>query len=78
MRAETKSDLLDLTGPLLCVVILLQAPLVPHGTPVVNALAKQRAMLENIMRACVGLPPDNNMVSTVPRHTWQCLCAAAT
>lgn len=39
-----------------------QAPLVPHGTPVVNALAKQRAMLENIMRACVGLPPDNNMV----------------
>jgi myo-inositol-1-phosphate synthase len=30
---------------------------------VVNALAKQRAMLENIMRACVGLPPDNNMVS---------------
>jgi hypothetical protein len=35
---------------------------VPHGTPVVNALAKQRAMLENIMRACVGLPPDNNMV----------------
>jgi myo-inositol-1-phosphate synthase len=41
---------------------LTKAPLVPHGTPVVNALAKQRAMLENIMRACVGLPPDNNMM----------------
>lgn len=39
-----------------------QAPLVPHGTPVVNALSKQRAMLENIFRACVGLPPDNNMM----------------
>ena len=28
----------------------------------VNALAKQRAMLENIMRACVGLAPENNMI----------------
>jgi myo-inositol-1-phosphate synthase len=34
---------------------------VPEGTPVVNALAKQRAMLENVLRACVGLPPDSNM-----------------
>eukprot|EP00252_Welwitschia_mirabilis_P013954 TRINITY_DN3093_c0_g1_i1.p1 TRINITY_DN3093_c0_g1~~TRINITY_DN3093_c0_g1_i1.p1 ORF type:complete len:511 (+),score=33.71 TRINITY_DN3093_c0_g1_i1:205-1737(+) len=40
---------------------LTKAPLVPPGTPVVNALAKQRAMLENVMRACVGLAPDNNM-----------------
>jgi myo-inositol-1-phosphate synthase len=40
---------------------LTKAPLVPPGTPVVNALAKQRAMLENIMRACVGLAPENNM-----------------
>lgn len=41
---------------------LTKAPLVPEGTPLVNALAKQRAMLENILRACVGLPPDNNML----------------
>lgn len=41
---------------------LTKAPLVPLGTPVVNALAKQRAMLENILRACVGLPPENNMM----------------
>ncbi|EFN59428.1 hypothetical protein CHLNCDRAFT_55979 [Chlorella variabilis] len=41
---------------------LTKAPLVPAGTPVVNALAKQRAMLENIFRACVGLPPENNMM----------------
>ncbi|KAK9824187.1 hypothetical protein WJX72_008407 [[Myrmecia] bisecta] len=41
---------------------LTKAPLVPEGTPVVNALAKQRAMLENVLRACVGLPPDNNMM----------------
>uniref|UniRef100_A0A7S0VHK9 inositol-3-phosphate synthase n=1 Tax=Polytomella parva TaxID=51329 RepID=A0A7S0VHK9_9CHLO len=41
---------------------LAKAPLVPSGTPVINALAKQRAMLENVLRACVGLPPDNNML----------------
>merc|ERR1719199_407370 len=34
---------------------LSKAPLVPPGTPVVNALAKQRAMVENIFRACIGL-----------------------
>lgn len=41
---------------------LTKAPLVPYGTPVVNALSKQRAMLENIMRACIGLSPENNML----------------
>nr|AAZ67597.1 80A08_12 [Brassica rapa subsp. pekinensis] len=41
---------------------LSKAPLVPPGTPVVNALSKQRAMLENILRACVGLAPENNRI----------------
>ncbi|MBA0686989.1 hypothetical protein Goari_014552 [Gossypium aridum] len=41
---------------------LTKAPLVPPGTPVVNALSKQRAMLENILRACIGLSPENNMI----------------
>ncbi len=41
---------------------LAKAPLVPEGTPVVNALSKQRAMLENTFRACVGLYPENNMM----------------
>lgn len=41
---------------------LSKAPLVPTGTPVVNALSKQRAMLENVLRACVGLAPENNMM----------------
>ncbi|KAK3007504.1 hypothetical protein RJ639_013406 [Escallonia herrerae] len=39
-----------------------KVPFVPPGTPVVNALSKQRAMLENILRACVGLAPENNMI----------------
>ncbi|KAM7183524.1 hypothetical protein V8F33_013538, partial [Rhypophila sp. PSN 637] len=34
---------------------MLKAPLTPPGTPVVNALAKQRAALTNIFRACVGV-----------------------
>jgi len=33
---------------------LLKAPLVPAGTPVVNALFKQRSCIENILKACVG------------------------
>jgi myo-inositol-1-phosphate synthase len=39
----------------------LQAPLTPPGTPVVNALAKQRSALTNIFRACVGLQPESDM-----------------
>lgn len=41
---------------------MLKAPLVPNGTPVVNALAKQRSAMENIFRACVGLPAQNDMM----------------
>jgi len=41
---------------------LLKAPLVPAGTPVVNALFRQRAALENVFRACVGLQPENHMM----------------
>lgn len=41
---------------------LLKCPMVPHGTPVVNALARQRECIENILRACIGLAPNNNML----------------
>jgi myo-inositol-1-phosphate synthase len=41
---------------------LLKAPMVPSGTPVVNSLFRQRACIENIFRACVGLGPQNNML----------------
>jgi len=40
---------------------MLKAPLTPPGTPVINALAKQRAALVNIFRACVGLEPESDM-----------------
>lgn len=41
---------------------LLKAPLVPNKTPLINALFKQRACIENILRACCGLPPINDML----------------
>jgi myo-inositol-1-phosphate synthase len=40
---------------------MLKAPLTPPGTPVVNALAKQRSAVTNIFRACVGLQPESDM-----------------
>jgi len=41
---------------------LLKAPFVAEGTPVVNALNRQRQSIENILRGLVGLAPDNNML----------------
>jgi myo-inositol-1-phosphate synthase len=40
---------------------MLKAPMTPPGTPVINSLAKQRTTLVNILRACVGLDPENDM-----------------
>lgn len=45
---------------------LIKAPLVPPGAPVVNALFKQRCCIENIFRACVGLPADNQVSGRSP------------
>jgi myo-inositol-1-phosphate synthase len=41
---------------------LLKAPLVPSGTPVINALAAQRQCIINIFRACLSLPAENFML----------------
>jgi len=40
---------------------LLKAPMVPEDAPVINALFKQRACIVNVMRACIGLSPINDM-----------------
>lgn len=39
----------------------LKAPLVPSGTPIVNALFKQRACIENFLRVCSGLPVETEL-----------------
>ena len=41
---------------------LCKAPLVPKDSPVINALFKQRTAIENILRACLSLPPENYLL----------------
>jgi myo-inositol-1-phosphate synthase len=64
-RIQYKTDYMDSFEnfhPVLAVLsYLLKAPVVPPDSPVINALFKQRASIDNILRACVGLPPENNM-----------------
>ncbi|KAK4966041.1 Myo-inositol-1-phosphate synthase [Elasticomyces elasticus] len=40
---------------------MLKVLLTPPGTPFINALAKQRAAMTNIFRACVGLDSEADM-----------------
>lgn len=40
---------------------MLKAPIVPPGTPVVNALFTQRASIVNLLRAMVGIPSHSEM-----------------
>jgi len=58
---------------------LLKAPMVPAGTPVVNALFKQREAIVNVIRACVGLPPDHHMMlrNRLPQAGGTCMLAGA-
>lgn len=41
---------------------LLKAPMVKPGAPVINALSRQRAAIENVLRALVGLQPNHDMM----------------
>ncbi|CAD2217795.1 Myo-inositol-1-phosphate synthase, putative [Angomonas deanei] len=41
---------------------LLKAPAVPEGTPVINALNRQKQAIENLLRGLVGLPSENNLL----------------
>ncbi|XP_055855550.1 inositol-3-phosphate synthase [Episyrphus balteatus] len=58
---ETSSQWVAFKPVLSILSYLCKAPLVPKGTPVVNSLFSQRAAIENILRACVGLPPISHM-----------------
>ena len=40
---------------------MLKAPMVPPSAPVVNALFPQREAITNVLKACLGLPPENYM-----------------
>jgi myo-inositol-1-phosphate synthase len=57
----TTKDFKNFHNVLSILSFMLKAPLTPPGTPVINALAKQRSALINIFKACVGLEPENDM-----------------
>lgn len=57
----TSADFKNFHSVLSVLSYMLKAPLTPPGTPVINALAKQRAALINIFRACIGLEPESDM-----------------
>lgn len=59
--AGGKEDFKGFHSVLSILSYMLKAPLTPPGTPVINALAKQRACLTNVFRACVGLEPESDM-----------------
>ena len=48
----------------ICTILsyLSKAPVVPEGTPLVNALFRQKSCVENFLRALVGLAPENNLL----------------
>lgn len=61
-RATEKDEWQRWDSVLSILAFLLKAPQVPEDTPVVNALFKQRACLENFFRACLGMQPENSML----------------
>jgi myo-inositol-1-phosphate synthase len=61
MKKEGSDDWESFHPVLSLLSYMLKAPLVPSGAPVVNALFTQRQAIVNVMRACLGLAPDNHM-----------------
>lgn len=61
-KTESNNEFVGFHSVLSILSYLCKAPLVPEGTPVVNALFKQRAAIVNVLRACLSLPPENDML----------------
>ena len=61
-RVEGENEFQSFHSVLSLLGLLCKAPLVPPGTPVINAFRRQRACIENILRACLGLAPTNHML----------------
>eukprot|EP01091_Cochliopodium_minus_P008822 TRINITY_DN2060_c0_g1_i4.p1 TRINITY_DN2060_c0_g1~~TRINITY_DN2060_c0_g1_i4.p1 ORF type:complete len:525 (+),score=187.70 TRINITY_DN2060_c0_g1_i4:165-1739(+) len=68
-KTETMRNFSPFHSVLSILSYLLKAPLVQKGTPVVNSLFKQRSCIVNIFRACIGLPPTNEM--QLENRTWK-------
>mmetsp|Transcript_13445 Transcript_13445/g.18988 ORF Transcript_13445/g.18988 Transcript_13445/m.18988 type:complete len:519 (+) Transcript_13445:94-1650(+) len=62
IRPEKGADFESFHSVLSLLSYMLKAPLVPPGTPVINALFAQRQCIVNVLRACIGLAPENHMM----------------
>lgn len=60
-RNEAGAEFVGFRSVLSLLSYLCKAPLVPRGAPVINSLFRQRAAIENILRACVGLTPNSHL-----------------
>lgn len=76
VRTEDEEDFQSFHSVLALLSFLCKAPLVPSGTPVINAFFRQRACIENVLRACLSLPAQNHMLlehklqrNFLPPHT---------
>lgn len=58
---DDSSEYVSFNSILSLLSYLCKAPLVPKDGTVVNSLFRQRAAIENILRACVGLGPNSHM-----------------
>ncbi|KAF6212953.1 hypothetical protein GE061_010666 [Apolygus lucorum] len=58
---HSSPDWLPFTSELGVLSYMFKAPVVPQGGNIVNALSKQRACIINLMRACIGLPPEHHI-----------------
>merc|ERR1719401_2230325 len=62
VRVSRNGGAEEMFHPVLSILsYMLKAPIVPPGTPIVNALFTQRASIVNLLRALVGLPSHSEM-----------------
>jgi len=61
MKTDGMTDFHNMNVVTSALSFLLKAPRVPKGSKCINALFQQRSCMENILRACRGLPPLNHM-----------------
>eukprot|EP01006_Ploeotia_vitrea_P050431 TRINITY_DN67461_c1_g1_i1.p1 TRINITY_DN67461_c1_g1~~TRINITY_DN67461_c1_g1_i1.p1 ORF type:complete len:525 (-),score=76.24 TRINITY_DN67461_c1_g1_i1:2104-3678(-) len=61
-KEDTPENWAQLDPILSILSYLCKAPLVTPGTPLVNALFRQKCCIENILRSLVGIPPENHML----------------
>ncbi|XP_029316403.1 inositol-3-phosphate synthase 1-A-like [Cottoperca gobio] len=62
VQPQGEKDFQSFHSVLALLSFLCKAPLVPSGSPVINAFFRQRASIINILRACLSLPPQNHML----------------